>query len=189
MGVLFQSGALWSSMTLAENIGLPLEEYTDLNPAEIREVASLKLALVGLKGFEDYYPSRDQRRHAEARRPGPGHGAGSRDAFLRRAFGGPRSDQLAPARRFDSRAGTYGGFDTPPTGGISVAFVAKYDSAGTRVWLRQTPLNASHVSAVAVNPRGDVFVSGRSDDSVDGQPGLGEDDIFVMKFSTDGVKY
>lgn len=57
MGVLFQSGALWSSMTLAENIGLLLEEYTDLRPAEIREVASLKLALVGLKGFEDYYPS------------------------------------------------------------------------------------------------------------------------------------
>ncbi len=57
MGVLFQSGALWSSMTLAENVGLLLEEYTDLGPAEIREVASLKLALVGLKGFEDYYPS------------------------------------------------------------------------------------------------------------------------------------
>jgi phospholipid/cholesterol/gamma-HCH transport system ATP-binding protein len=57
MGVLFQSGGLWSSMTLSENIGLMLEEYTDLSPAEIREVASLKLALVGLKGFEDYYPS------------------------------------------------------------------------------------------------------------------------------------
>ncbi|TMB69952.1 MAG: ATP-binding cassette domain-containing protein [Deltaproteobacteria bacterium] len=57
MGVLFQSGALWSSMTLAENVGLPLGEYTDLSPAEINEIASLKLALVGLKGFEDYYPS------------------------------------------------------------------------------------------------------------------------------------
>ncbi len=56
-GVLFQSGGLWSSMTLAENVGIPLEEYTDLSPAEIREVASLKLALVGLKGFEDFYPS------------------------------------------------------------------------------------------------------------------------------------
>jgi phospholipid/cholesterol/gamma-HCH transport system ATP-binding protein len=56
-GVLYQSGALWSSMTLAENIGLPLGEYTDLAPAEIRRVASLKLALVGLKGFEDFYPS------------------------------------------------------------------------------------------------------------------------------------
>jgi len=57
VGVLFQSGALWSSMTLMENVGLPLEEYTDLNPDQIREIASLKLALVGLKGFEDYYPS------------------------------------------------------------------------------------------------------------------------------------
>lgn len=56
-GVLFQSGGLWSSMTLAENVGLPLAEYTDLKPEEIAEMASLKLALVGLKGFEEYYPS------------------------------------------------------------------------------------------------------------------------------------
>jgi phospholipid/cholesterol/gamma-HCH transport system ATP-binding protein len=56
-GILYQSGALWSSMTLAENIAIPLEEYTDLSPREIREIASLKLALVGLAGFEDYYPS------------------------------------------------------------------------------------------------------------------------------------
>jgi phospholipid/cholesterol/gamma-HCH transport system ATP-binding protein len=57
MGVLFQSGALWSSMTLAENVGLLLGQYTDLCQDEIREIALLKLALVGLKGFEDYYPS------------------------------------------------------------------------------------------------------------------------------------
>ncbi len=56
-GTSYQSGALWSSMTLAENIGLPLQEYTDLSAAEIRELARLKLALVGLGGFEDYYPS------------------------------------------------------------------------------------------------------------------------------------
>lgn len=56
-GILYQSGALWSSMTLAENIGLVLEEYTELSYSEIREIASLKLALVGLAGFEDYYPS------------------------------------------------------------------------------------------------------------------------------------
>jgi phospholipid/cholesterol/gamma-HCH transport system ATP-binding protein len=56
-GVLFQGGALWSSMTLAENIGLVLGEYTELPPAEIQEIARLKLALVGLKGFEDYYPA------------------------------------------------------------------------------------------------------------------------------------
>ena len=57
VGVLYQSGALWSSMTLAENVALPLGEFTDLSPKEIREVASLKLALVGLSGFEDYHPS------------------------------------------------------------------------------------------------------------------------------------
>jgi len=55
-GVLYQGGALWSSRTLAENVGLPLGEFTDLSAAEIREIASLKLALVGLKGFEDFYP-------------------------------------------------------------------------------------------------------------------------------------
>jgi phospholipid/cholesterol/gamma-HCH transport system ATP-binding protein len=56
-GILYQSSALWSSMTLAENVALPLGEFTDLSPAEIEGVASLKLALVGLAGFEDFYPS------------------------------------------------------------------------------------------------------------------------------------
>ena len=56
-GTLFQSGALWSSMTLAENIGLALRQYTDLSDAEIRDVAAYKLMLVGLAGFEDYYPN------------------------------------------------------------------------------------------------------------------------------------
>lgn len=56
-GVLFQGGALWSSMTLAENVSLPLQQYTTLSPRGIREQASLKLALAGLAGFEDYYPS------------------------------------------------------------------------------------------------------------------------------------
>lgn len=57
MGILYQSGALWSSMTLAENIALPLEQYTDLSHGQIRELASYKLSLVGLAGFEDFYPS------------------------------------------------------------------------------------------------------------------------------------
>ncbi|MGH8580983.1 MAG: ABC transporter ATP-binding protein [Gammaproteobacteria bacterium] len=57
IGVLFQSGALMSSMTLAENIALPLGEFTDLSSAQIRAIVSYKLALVGLAGFEDYYPS------------------------------------------------------------------------------------------------------------------------------------
>jgi phospholipid/cholesterol/gamma-HCH transport system ATP-binding protein len=57
IGILYQSGALWSSMTLAENISLPLEQYTDLNSSQIQEVVSLKLSLVGLAGFEAFYPS------------------------------------------------------------------------------------------------------------------------------------
>jgi phospholipid/cholesterol/gamma-HCH transport system ATP-binding protein len=56
-GILYQSGALWSSMTLAENVALPLQQYTDLRRAEIDELVSLKLSLVGLAGFEEFYPS------------------------------------------------------------------------------------------------------------------------------------
>ena len=56
-GILYQSGALWSSMTLSENIALPLQQYTDLKPKQIREITSLKLSLVGLAGFDDFYPS------------------------------------------------------------------------------------------------------------------------------------
>jgi len=57
LGVMYQGGALFSSMTLAENIALPLTLYTDLSPAQIRVNATYKLALVGLAGFEDFYPS------------------------------------------------------------------------------------------------------------------------------------
>lgn len=57
VGLLFQSGALWSSMTLAENVAMPLERYTTLTPAEIRDQVALKLSLVGLAGFESFYPS------------------------------------------------------------------------------------------------------------------------------------
>ena len=56
-GMLFQAGALWSSLTLRENVALPLEEYTPLSRREIDEVATLKLAQVGLGGFEDYFPA------------------------------------------------------------------------------------------------------------------------------------
>jgi phospholipid/cholesterol/gamma-HCH transport system ATP-binding protein len=56
-GVLFQSGALWSSMTLAENVALPLTQYTPLGSEDIARIVSLKLALVGLEGFGSYYPS------------------------------------------------------------------------------------------------------------------------------------
>lgn len=56
-GILYQSGALWSSMTLAENIALPLEQYTNLMPDEIQDIVALKLDLVGLGGFQNYYPA------------------------------------------------------------------------------------------------------------------------------------
>lgn len=56
-GVMYQSGALWSSLTLAENIALPLGEFTGMSAKAIQDLVSYKLALVGLSGYEDYYPS------------------------------------------------------------------------------------------------------------------------------------
>ncbi len=56
-GVLYQRGALWSSMTLAENVALPLQEYTNMSAAEINDMTAFKLSLVGLAGFDGYYPS------------------------------------------------------------------------------------------------------------------------------------
>ena len=56
-GILYQSGALFSCMTLAENIALALRQYTDYPDKLISELVSLKLALVGLTGFEEFYPS------------------------------------------------------------------------------------------------------------------------------------
>jgi phospholipid/cholesterol/gamma-HCH transport system ATP-binding protein len=56
-GMLFQGGALWSSLTLRQNVALPLEEYTSLTRREIDEIATFKLSQVGLGGFEDYFPS------------------------------------------------------------------------------------------------------------------------------------
>jgi phospholipid/cholesterol/gamma-HCH transport system ATP-binding protein len=56
VGVLYQGSALWTSMTLAENVALPLQQFTRLSPRRIREVVELKLSLVGLHGFEEYFP-------------------------------------------------------------------------------------------------------------------------------------
>ncbi|MEN8140744.1 MAG: ATP-binding cassette domain-containing protein [Thermodesulfobacteriota bacterium] len=56
-GILYQSGALWSSMTLAENVALPLQQHTDLSPGAIADQVDYKLALVGLAGFCDHYPA------------------------------------------------------------------------------------------------------------------------------------
>jgi len=57
IGVMYQSGALFGSMTLLENVRLPLEEFTDLPLEAMDQIASMKLQLVGLPGFDDYMPS------------------------------------------------------------------------------------------------------------------------------------
>ena len=57
IGILYQHNALWSSMTIGENVALPLQEYTDLSLARITEVVALKLGLVGLSGYESFYPA------------------------------------------------------------------------------------------------------------------------------------
>jgi len=56
-GVLYQSGALWSSLTVGENVALPLQLYTKLSVQQIQEIVALKLSLVGLEGYEDFFPS------------------------------------------------------------------------------------------------------------------------------------
>jgi phospholipid/cholesterol/gamma-HCH transport system ATP-binding protein len=56
IGVLFQSSALFSSMTLRENIALPLQEYTDLDPATINMIIKMKLGMVNLAGYENHHP-------------------------------------------------------------------------------------------------------------------------------------
>ena len=56
-GILYQSGALFSSMNLFENVALPLQQYTSYSSEKIREIVEFKLALVGLAGFEKFYPS------------------------------------------------------------------------------------------------------------------------------------
>ena len=56
-GVMYQSGALWSSLTLGENISMPLEESGKMDAATVRDLVAYKLALVGLSGFEDFYPA------------------------------------------------------------------------------------------------------------------------------------
>jgi phospholipid/cholesterol/gamma-HCH transport system ATP-binding protein len=56
-GITYQSGGLFSAMTLSENVALPMQLYTDYRAAEIAEIVGYKLALVGLAGYQEYYPS------------------------------------------------------------------------------------------------------------------------------------
>src|SRR5262250_2696457 len=57
IGISFQSGALFGSMTVGENVALPLHEHTQLDPATIEIMVRLKLEEVGLSGYEDYMPA------------------------------------------------------------------------------------------------------------------------------------
>jgi len=56
-GVLYQGGALWSSLNLKENVALPLELYSGLDPKQIEEIVGFKLGLVGLSAYADFYPA------------------------------------------------------------------------------------------------------------------------------------
>ncbi|MDP5054530.1 MAG: ATP-binding cassette domain-containing protein, partial [Congregibacter sp.] len=56
-GITYQSGGLISAMTLADNIALPLQQYRDYTPSDIRDIIALKLALVGLDGYQDFFPA------------------------------------------------------------------------------------------------------------------------------------
>jgi len=56
-GMSFQSSALMDFLTVEENVSLPLKEHTKLDPKIISIIAKMKLSLVGLQGFENFYPS------------------------------------------------------------------------------------------------------------------------------------
>lgn len=56
-GITYQGGALFSAMTLAENVALPIQQYTNLPGKEVNELVRYKLALVGLAGYEEFYPA------------------------------------------------------------------------------------------------------------------------------------
>jgi phospholipid/cholesterol/gamma-HCH transport system ATP-binding protein len=57
IGVTFQSGALFGSMTLGENVALPLQQYTDLPEGEISHIVKMKLVMVNLAGYENHFPA------------------------------------------------------------------------------------------------------------------------------------
>jgi phospholipid/cholesterol/gamma-HCH transport system ATP-binding protein len=56
-GITYQTGGMFSAMTLAENVALPLQLYSEYSPDEIADIVAYKLALVGLAGFQGFYPA------------------------------------------------------------------------------------------------------------------------------------
>ena len=99
-GMLFQAGALFDSMSMFDNVAFPLVEKTHLSRDEIAERVHETLKAVGLEGMEAKYPSRDQRRNAEAGRARARTDSPPEDSDARRADHRPRS----VAHRRDSRA-------------------------------------------------------------------------------------
>ncbi|MFH1082707.1 MAG: ATP-binding cassette domain-containing protein [Pseudomonadota bacterium] len=57
VGVLYQGAALFGSMTIAENVALPIEEYTSLPRESVNTLVRMKLGLVNLEGYENHFPS------------------------------------------------------------------------------------------------------------------------------------
>jgi phospholipid/cholesterol/gamma-HCH transport system ATP-binding protein len=90
-GVMFQHGGLFGSLTVKENVGLPLREHSRLDDTLIDEIVAWKLAITGLRPeVGAQYPVRTQRRHDEARLARPRSGARSGTALSRRADRRPR---------------------------------------------------------------------------------------------------
>ena len=107
-----RKGALFSSQTVAENIQVPLREYTSMSQELMDEIAAMKIALVGLAARHgDEISLRTFRRHEEARRPGARPGAGSRASVPGRAHRGARSHFRQPVRRADRRTAAEPGAD------------------------------------------------------------------------------
>ena len=104
IGVLFQSGALYNSMTVADNVALPLREHTDLPEETIGIMVKIKLELVGLREHAEKMPSRLSGGMKKRAGPGPGAGAGPEDPVLRRALG--RASTRSPAPRSTSSSWT-----------------------------------------------------------------------------------
>ncbi len=92
MGMLFQFGALFTDLSVFENVAFPLREHTQLSEALIRDIVLMKLHAVGLRGARDLMPSADIGRHGAARGAGARDCARPRTHHVRRALCGPGPD-------------------------------------------------------------------------------------------------
>ncbi len=102
-GVLFQDGALFSSLTVAQNIEVPLKEYYDMPLRLMDEIAAFKIGIVGLpEGTGEKYPVPAVGRNAQARWPRTRPCSRSGDRLSRRADRRARSDRGRRVRHIDS---------------------------------------------------------------------------------------